>query len=356
MKNNILQFLRQLISAIIFWTIALNVFIIIRFYALGEFETGSVNDIPITHWLFNFGIISGIIVGSFYAIIDFLFERFMTKRLSIGFIFIQKSIIYLLSLVVSITYISKKVEAFGDVNLPNDEFGWWITTKVFWVLVLYFTICTLIYAFIKIANRNFGKGVFIKLLLGKYKKPREEKRVFMFLDLQASTTIAEQLGHYKYSELIQECFYDLNLVLTKYNAEIYQYVGDEAVLSWPYEKGIKNNNCVKLYYSFQNTLLKKEDHYLNKYGVLPKFKAGIHGGKLIITEVGTIKKEIAYHGDVINTTARIQGECNKYNEWLLTSEALLKDLDLNKDYNTKSIGSIPLRGKETEVVIYGISK
>ncbi len=356
MKNNTLRFLRLLLSTIAFWTIALSMFIIIRYFAIGEVETGIENDIPIVYWLFNFGIVSGVIVGTFYAFIEFLFDKYVSKYLAIGIIFIQKSVIYLFGLIVSITFISRKVESYGDLDLPNDEVGWWVNSKIFWLIVVYFIICSLIFSFIKIANEKFGKGVFLKLLVGRYKRPREEERIFMFLDLQASTSIAEQLGHYKYSELIQDCFYDLNLITPKYDAEIYQYVGDEAVLSWPYIKGLANNNCVDLFYDFQQRLLKKEKTYMKKYGLLPKFKAGIHGGKLIVTEVGTIKKEIAYHGDVINTTARIQGECNKYEEWLLASESLLNDLNLNGKFETTTLGSITLKGKEEKVPLYAITK
>ena len=66
----------------------------------------------------------------------------------------------------------------------------------------------------------------------------------MFLDLKSSTTHAEQLGHIKYSQLIQDCFYELTEVVTRREAQIYQYVGDEIVLTWPYEKGIKNKSSV----------------------------------------------------------------------------------------------------------------
>jgi len=51
-------------------------------------------------------------------------------------------------------------------------------------------------------------------------------------------------------------------------------------------------------------------YYLSKYGRVPVFKAGIHGGKVMALEVGSVKKELAYLGDIVNTTARIQGECN----------------------------------------------
>lgn len=52
-----------------------------------------------------------------------------------------------------------------------------------------------------------------KLVTGRFCTPTAEERNFMFLDLQASTTLAEQLGHIKYSMLIQDCFNDLGVVV-----------------------------------------------------------------------------------------------------------------------------------------------
>ncbi len=162
------------------------------------------------------------------------------------------------------------------------------------------------------------------MLLGKYRKQREEERILMFVDLKDSTKIAEQLGHQMYSQFIQDCFRDLNSVLRKHEADIYQYIGDEAVLVWKNKKGFRKNNCVNLYFAFQGKLNNRQEYYIKKYNHIPEFKAGLHCGKLMIAEVGTIKKELAYHGDVINTTSRIQGQCNNYKADLLVSQTLLE--------------------------------
>lgn len=58
-------------------------------------------------------------------------------------------------------------------------------------------------------NLMLGEGNLSKILMGKFYSPREEERGFMFLDLQASTMLAEKLGHIKYSKLVQDCFNDL---------------------------------------------------------------------------------------------------------------------------------------------------
>lgn len=356
MKYNLFKFLRLLAFTILFWSFACTLFIVIRFFAYGE-EQGEVyinpkNIIPFTEWL-DFGLILGVMMGVFYAIVEFSFEKYISLKLNLALSILLKSIFYLIFLVISLSLITFLAEERMDIDLPND-IGWWRTDPLFWLCTAYFLLTSLVFSFIKIANDKLGSGVFIKMLLGKYRKPQEEKRILMFLDLKDSTAIAEQIGHKQYSQFIQDCFFDLNRILRRYEAEVYQYVGDEAVISWTYAKGIKNNRCIALFYAFQDRLIKRSKYYENTYGINPIFKAGLHGGTLMVAEVGTIKKEIAYHGDVINTTARIQSECNRYNENLLISNSLLEDIDLQPNYVSKTIGDVQLKGKQEIINISSI--
>ena len=103
-------------------------------------------------------------------------------------------------------------------------------------------------------NRKFGPGVLMDLIRGKYHRPHEEGRIFMFLDLKGSTTTAEKLGHNTYSQLIRSCFYDLTDIVLTHNAHIYQYVGDEVVLSWKESEGLSGLNCFKLFLAFDEHL------------------------------------------------------------------------------------------------------
>jgi adenylate cyclase len=80
--------------------------------------------------------------------------------------------------------------------------------------------------FILHVSDKFGQGVLMNYILGRNHRPKEEERIFMFMDLRSSTTLAEQLGHTEYSSLIQDCFFDLNDVAIKNEASIYQYLGD----------------------------------------------------------------------------------------------------------------------------------
>lgn len=201
-------------------------------------------------------------------------------------------------------------------------------------------------------NLFLGSNNFWNLFRGKFYTPREEKRIFMFLDLQFSTTHAENLGHIEYSRMIQDCFNDLGIVVEN-EAEIYQYVGDEAILTWKLQDGIRKQNCLNAYFNFKKQINKRKEHYIKQYNFIPHFKAGLNSGLVTVAEVGKYKKEIAYHGDTINTAARIQGKCNELKQEFLISESLKNDLS-NLGYVFSELGRIALKGKENQIRLFAV--
>ncbi len=359
MNQNFRHFLKLLWQSIVFWTLAMFCYAIFRYFGADQeiafqLKEGFDAKRALREPLLVFTVV-GLGLGILYALVDFMFEKYAPKKISLGLALLIRTLLHFIATIFVINAVGRSASKIFEVNV-DFEFGWWFYQKRFWGAMFYIIVSSFVFSFVKIAMERFGKGVFLKMLIGKYKNPKEEKRIFMFLDLKDSTTIAESLGHHKYSQFIQDCFLDLNEVVLDYNAEIYQYVGDEAVLSWPYKKGLANNNCIGLFFAFQEQRLTRKEYYLQKYGVYPKFKAGLHGGALMVAEVGSVKKELAYHGDVINTSARIQAECNKHNVTLLLSEKLLKDLKIDDFSTSKLLGNVLLKGKQEEVKIHTIQK
>lgn len=200
-------------------------------------------------------------------------------------------------------------------------------------------------------NSKFGHGTLGNIIRGKYNTPKEEKRIFMFLDLNSSTTIAESLGDERYHELLKDFFSDITNPILDNNGEIYQYVGDEVIVAWRYEDGIKNNQCVKCFFEIKVHIEKLREKYLRRYGLVPAFKAGIHCGKVVAGEIGIIKRDITYSGDVLNTTSRILTLCKEFDTEILTSADLIAELKLSESFEARTLGSIKLRGKEKEVLL-----
>ncbi len=181
----------------------------------------------------------------------------------------------------------------------------------------------------------------------------EVEKIFMFLDLKGSTTMAENLGHVKYFSLLSDFFSDISDPIEKRGGEIYQYVGDEVVITWPIKAGLQQANCLHTFFDIQSTIQQKSSEYMRKFGLVPVFKAGIHSGMVSTGWVGKMKKEIVYSGDVLNTTARIEGLCNKLQEPVLISETLLLHLsDQLAENTTKEVGMISLRGRNQPVKLF----
>lgn len=222
---------------------------------------------------------------------------------------------------------------------------------LFWLLVATITILSLQ------INDKYGPGVLWAFILGRYFRPRTEVRAFMFLDIRSSTTIAEQLEELQYFEFIKEFFRDATPGILMTKGEIYQYVGDEIVVSWPLGKGLENNNCIHAFFEIQKAIQDKAPYYQKKYGVAPSFKVGLHCGKVVTGEIGVIKRDIAYSGDVLNTAARIQSKCNELGVDILLSETLLRLLDLPASgFREKPVGKVELKGKADEAQLYSVEE
>jgi adenylate cyclase len=204
-------------------------------------------------------------------------------------------------------------------------------------------------------NSKFGQGAFWNIIRGKYNTAKEEERIFMFLDLNSSTTIAERLGNTKYHDLLKEFFADITYPIIENKGEIYQYVGDEIVLTWaPADQG-QYRQCIECFFEIKVHIEKHQQKYLSNYGLVPSFKAGIHFGKVTVGEIGIIKRDITCSGDVLNTAARILSMCNELNKELVVSGELVSKIhSLNNYYATQSLGHIKLRGKEKELLLISI--
>jgi adenylate cyclase len=329
------------------WTLAFVFLSIVR--GVGTTENGELQfDFQSSLMI---ALTMGPIIGSISGYAQVLTEERIYKRISIQKLLMLRLIYAFLFIILLIllAYAVYQLYFGTDIGLWAFAFGEGSFAIYFYVLTVDFFLAALSQVNLALGDNNLGK-----LLRGKFYTPREEERIFMFLDLQASTELAEKLGHISYSKMIQDCFNDLGVVVED-EAEIYQYVGDEVVLTWKMKDGLRNQNSLNAYFTFMQQLNKKKDYYIKNYDCIPFFKAGIHAGEVTVTEVGKYKKEIAYHGDTINTAARIQGKANEFNSELLISEHLKNQLS-EVGYRFNQLGSIPLRGKAEDVVIFSVLK
>ena len=113
-------------------------------------------------------------------------------------------------------------------------------------------------------------------------------------------------------------------------------------------------NCIKLFIAYNQKLQDRESYYTKRFGTIPEFKAGIDEGTITVAEIGDLKRELAYHGEVLHTAARLEKLCNKVNTKILFKDTLKSRLAMKNGYELECIGEFELRGKEEREKIYTI--
>lgn len=198
-----------------------------------------------------------------------------------------------------------------------------------------------------VGTRNLGR-----LVAGRYRQPREVRAVFMFVDLRNSTGIAEALGHERYSAFLRDFFTDASDAIHEHEGEVYQYIGDEIIVVW--HAGRSPDRWLDCYHAMRAAVERRRSHYDAHFGIVPEFKAGVHAGEAIVTEVGTLQRALVYHGDVLNTAARLRSLCTETGAPVLASRAALALLDPAQRAGFTPLDALPLRGKTEAVEMFAL--
>ena len=260
-------------------------------------------------------------------------------------------IAFLMNFLIHFTYslfISKLSWDVAFIEFIRDGFNtYWIVEKVpSWLLIFFLT-----QLLIEIIEK-YSPGIFVDVILGKYINPQIEKRIVMFIDLKDSTPIAEKLGHKEYFKFIRDFIYFVSIAIVEYSGRIYQYVGDEIVVSWSYSP--KNTKrCMEALIEARKILQRNSGRFKRRFGIIPEFRVGIHAGEVTVGEIGLIKKDLAMSGDTMNTTARIRDACSELKQKFIVSKDFIDAIDL-KEWQSESLGIVDLKGKEKGIELFAL--
>jgi len=282
---------------------------------------------------------------------DILFSRFFAK-LSFARTLILNSVIYSILILFG--------RAVGRYIMEYDRFilfpvGDEVARAHFFQALGIALFFSLLLNFLLQNSRLLGPKVLANFITGRYHNPIQEERIVLFMDLKSSTTITEKLGNQAYVAFLSDAFADLTEAIIETEAEIYKYVGDEIILTWSVELGLKNNNCIRFPLLVNAFFVTHSEKYQKQYGHVPQFRTGIHVGELVIGEIGVLKREIALIGDVMNTTARIAAYCRDCGKNLLISGSLFSALEMSQDFAATALGAVPLRGKTEDIELFAVS-
>ncbi len=339
---------------IIGFALGANLFIFFKMSGLSETYMESLFNAYRFHW--SVPTISGIVIGTGFAMLEFkLFPRLHIK--SVPILIILRILLFTLVILVSTLLVQVMV---GSLIQGHSLSSTWelirefMFTDIFLSLYIYLMLLGGVLNFFRAMGNRFGPGLLVNYISGKYKKPIEEERVFLFIDLNDSTTLAENLGHSKYSEMLNKLFSTLSRLTLDFDGEIYQYVGDEAVVTWLVTPDFEFSQPVHLFQRFLSTIAEDSSHYHAQYAVVPGFKASLNAGPVVVTEMGHRRKELAYHGDVLNTGSRLLDRCSELGKNLLVSEFYKTKLERENGFEISFVEDMVLKGKQSETGIYEV--
>ena len=205
-------------------------------------------------------------------------------------------------------------------------------------------------------NDLLGQGVLFNFVAGRYRRPRVEDRVLLFIDMESSTVIAERLGEAGFLDFLNRFVADVTEPIVAQRGAIHKYVGDEIIVTWPLAAGLRDGHCVRACFDALEELDKRASGYIRDFGLRANFRAALHCGPVVIGELGTVKMEIAFLGDTMNTAARLQQACRDTGQRVLASATLVNRLvAMPPGIAKRSIGRLRLRGKESEIEIYALA-
>jgi adenylate cyclase len=308
---------------------------------------------------------NGAIIGFLIAVAASVFELYIyeksIRKQRFIIVFLTRSLFYLiliLTIIVLETGIARMIKEDLDFRglMQNEPYNQYLLGGKFIAAVFYTFALVVIINFTRQISRKLGHGVMISLITGKNYYPKEHEKIFMFLNIPDSDRIVDQIGRMNFHRFINEIVYDITPPILSNYGIIYQYVEDEMVVNWSMKEGIRNAYCIRCYFDIIDKLYEQREKYVKLYGITPIFNAALHCGTVVKGEIGFIRTEIVYHGDVLNTTSRILETCKRHKNEMLISSQLLDWINLPVIYRSKKCGDITLRGKKEPMELFTIEE
>ena len=257
-----------------------------------------------------------------------------------------RTLVYLVFIVVGLL-----VAAFATGVPLSDATGILGGTHIAFAFLVAFVFST-----IRQLSRMLGPSVLTSFVTGRYHRPRLEERVFLFMDLVDSTTTAERLGPLRFHALLDRIAFDVADAIATYHGEIHRYVGDEIIVTWMADKGLRDAACIRAAFSMVSGVDRRASRYLGDFGVKPAFHIAMHVGPVVVGEMGDLHREIVFLGDTVNTTARIEAASGAMGRSVLVSQELMDRLGtIPAEVAMESIGSIALRGKQDPIPLVSLT-
>jgi adenylate cyclase len=211
---------------------------------------------------------------------------------------------------------------------------------------IYAVAMSAIAVFVMRVRELLGRDIFLSLLTSRYRKPINEERVFLFIDLAGSTAYAEEFGDLRAQQFLGSLFTAFAEPVRRNKGAIDDYVGDAAIVTWPFQRGITDARCIRCIFDIIDGIEADAETWRKTYGHVPRLRAALHGGFIITAEIGVDHHKITYFGDTVNTTARLEALCRTLDRSVLISADLAGRMTLPEGIVVEDLGQHAVKGRD----------
>jgi len=195
-----------------------------------------------------------------------------------------------------------------------------------------------------------GADTLFHLMVGTYHRPVMQEKVLVFLDINDSTGLTERLGAVQTKSLVGKFLFDISKPITDWGGEIYLYKGDGLIALWDWREAIRENRILRAIEAVFATVRREQPDFQRQFGVVPKFRVGVHGGEVVVSEQGDTKRAIGVYGTTINIAARMEDAAKAHGVACVISGDVVQALA--EDERLFLIGHEKIRGISSEIPIF----
>jgi len=196
-----------------------------------------------------------------------------------------------------------------------------------------------------------GIETLFHLTVGTYHRPVIQEKLLVFLDINNSTGLAEQLGAVQTKSLVGKFLFDISKPITDHGGEIYLYKGDGLIALWDWREAVRENRILRAIDAVFATVRREQQEYLEQFGIVPSFRIGVHGGEVVVSEQGDTKRAIGVYGSTINIAARMEEAAKAHRVACAISGDVAGALNA-EDNRLRPIGHEKIRGTAAEIPIF----
>jgi adenylate cyclase len=204
-------------------------------------------------------------------------------------------------------------------------------------------------------SRLIGERTLRDIVVGRDHRSRTEERFFLFVDIAGSTPLAERIGPDAVHRFLGEVFRLASDPIDDHRGEVYQYVGDEIVITWTVAEGRDGARPIACFFGIEQALTRATPEFEREFGAAPRLRAALHGGPVITGEVGGSRRAVVYHGDVMNATSRIEQATRDLDRQFLVSGDAMERLSDLEEFAIEDLGPQQLRGRAAAMRVYAVT-